>query len=93
GDDPGGLFNATAVGITTGGAENPAALAFVEFLLSEEGQTYFVEHTFEYPVVAGIPGPVGYPDKAELEGPAIDLTDLDSLEVTQALLTDLGLLS
>ncbi|HUF96680.1 MAG TPA: extracellular solute-binding protein, partial [Ilumatobacter sp.] len=88
GDDPGGLFNASAVGITTGGAENPAALAFVEFLLSEEGQTYFVEQTYEYPVVAGIPGPAGYPAMSDLEGPAIDLTDLDSLEVTQALLTD-----
>jgi iron(III) transport system substrate-binding protein len=92
GDDPGGLFNATAVGITQGGADNPAALAFVEFLLSEEGQTFFVEQTFEYPVVAGIPGPEGYPDIADLEGPAIDLTDLDSLEETQAMLTELGLL-
>ncbi|HRE02740.1 MAG TPA: hypothetical protein PLV68_15670, partial [Ilumatobacteraceae bacterium] len=27
GDDPGGLFNATAVGITNTGADNPAALA------------------------------------------------------------------
>ncbi len=93
GDDPGGLFNATAAGITQGGADNPAALAFVEFLLSEEGQTYFVEQTFEYPVVEGIPGPVGYPAKEDLEGPAIDLTDLDSLEDTQAMLTELGLLS
>lgn len=93
GDDPGGLFNATAVAITTGGAENPAALALVQFLLSEAGQTYFVTETHEYPVVDGIADPTGYPAKAELEGPALDLTDLDSLEATQALLTELGLLS
>lgn len=93
GDDPGGLFNATAVAITKGGAENPAALAFVEYLLSDAGQQYFVDETYEYPVVAGIADPDGYPAKSELEGPAIDLTDLDSLEATQALLTELGLLS
>src|SRR5690606_34388147 len=93
GDDPGGLFNATAVGVTGRGADNPVALAFVEYLLSEEGQRYFVEETFEYPVVAGIPGPEGLPDVSELEGPALDLTDLDSLEQSQAMLTELGLLS
>lgn len=93
GGDPGGLFNATAVGITVNGADNPVALAFVEYLLSDEGQTYFVEQTHEYPVVPGLPGPEGYPARDELDGPAIDLTDLDSLDVTQALLTDLGLLS
>lgn len=93
GGDPGGLFNATAVGITKGGADNPAALAFVEYLLSKEGQGYFVEETFEYPVIAGVPDPEGYPARDELEGPAIDLTDLDSLEKTQAMLTELGLLS
>lgn len=93
GDDPGGLFNATAVGITKNGAANPAALAFVEYLLSPEGQAYFVEQTFEYPVIEGVDGPAGYPAREDLEGPALDLTDLDSLAATQALLTELGLLS
>jgi len=93
GDDPGGLFNATAVGITNTGETNPAALAFVEYLLSPEGQAYFVENTFEYPVVDGVADPAGYPARADLEGPALDLTDLDSLAATQALLTELGLLS
>ena len=93
GDDPGGLVNATAAGITKNGADNPAALAFIEYLLSTEGQTYFATETFEYPVVDGIDDPVGLPPLEELQGPAIDLTDLDSLEETQALLTELGLLS
>ncbi len=93
GSDPGGLVNATAVGITKNGADNPAALAFVEYLLSEAGQTYFATETYEYPVVDGIADPEGIPPLDELEGPPIDLTDLDSLEATQALLTELGLLS
>ena len=92
GDDPGGLVNATAVGITESGADNPASLELVKYLLSEAGQTYFVTETFEYPVVVGIPDPAGVPPLDELDGPPIDLTDLDSLEATQALLTEKGLL-
>ncbi len=93
GDDPGGLVNATAVGILAGAADDPAALALVEYLISAEGQTFFVDETWEYPVIDGIADPAGLPPLAELEGPALDLTDLDSLEATDALLTDLGLLN
>lgn len=91
-DDPGALVNATAVAITSHGEDNPAALAFVEFLLSEEGQREFVEETWEYPLVTGIEDPEGLPALDELGGPQLDLTDLDSLEASQALLTEKGLL-
>lgn len=93
GDDPGGLVNATAVGILAGAADNPSALALVEFLVSEAGQEYFVTETSEYPVVDGVADPEGIPALDDLEGPPLDLTDLDSLEETQALLTEVGLLS
>ncbi len=93
GEDPGGLVNATAVGITAGNGDDEAALALVDFLLSETGQQTFVDETWEYPVVDGIDDPEGIPALAELEGPALDLTDLDSLEETQALLADLGMLN
>jgi iron(III) transport system substrate-binding protein len=93
GEDPGGLVNATAVAITNGGADNPASQELVDYLLSEAGQTYFVTETYEYPLVEGIAMPEGVPALDELEGPDIDLTDLESLEETQALLTELGLLS
>lgn len=93
GDDPGGLVNATAAAITAGAADDPSALALIEYLISDEGQTTFVEETYEYPVVDGIADPEGIPALDDLEGPALDLTDLESLEETQALLTELGLLS
>jgi iron(III) transport system substrate-binding protein len=92
GEDPGALVNATAVAITKKGADNPASLEFVEFLLSEQGQTYFVEETMEYPMVEGVADPAGLPALEELAGPQIDLTDLESLEATITLLTDKGLL-
>lgn len=92
GDDPGGLVNATAAAVMKGSADDAAALALVEYLLSTEGQTFFVEETFEYPVVDGIDDPAGVPPLEELEGPEVDLADLQSLEATQALLQELGLL-
>jgi len=93
GDDPGALVNATAVGITTKGEDNPGALALVEYLLSDEGQERFVDETYEYALVDGIRDPEFSPPLDELGGPVIDLTDLDSLEATQQLLTEKGLLS
>ena len=92
GDDPGALVNATAAAITVNGEDNPAALKFIEFLLSDEGQKEFVDETWEYPLVVGVADPVGLPPLDELGGPQLDLTDLDSLEQTQELLTDVGLL-
>lgn len=92
GDDAGGLVNATAAGLMKGAADNRAALAFIDYLLSEEGQQTFVDETWEYPVVDGVEDPEGVPPLEDLEGPPLDLTDLDSLEATQALMSDLGLL-
>src|SRR5690606_34483446 len=92
GDDPGGLVNATAVAVLQGAADDPDALALVEYLLSDEGQRHFVDETKEYPLVEGITQPDGVPPLDELEGPDVDLTDLESLEVTQTLLVDLGIL-
>ena len=92
GDDPGGLVNATAVAVTPAAAENKAALACVDYLLSDEGQQSFVTETGEHPLVDGVAHLGGSPAPDELEGPALDLADLDSLEATQALLTELGLL-
>lgn len=93
GDDPGALVNATAVGVTKGGADNPAAQNFVEYLLSDKGQRYFAEVTFEYPLIEGVDDPKGVPALESLAGPKLDLTDLDSLEATQDLLIEHGLLS
>ncbi|MGI9028936.1 MAG: extracellular solute-binding protein, partial [Ilumatobacteraceae bacterium] len=92
GDDPGALVNATAVGVLANAADDPDAMAFVEYLLSEPAQTYFAEETFEYPLLEGVADPEGVPALEELQGPQIDLTDLDSLQQTQALLADVGLI-
>lgn len=86
------LVNVTGVGILTPAAESTEAKEFVEFLVSETAQTYFLEETYEYPLAPGIGDPAGVPALADLGGPDIDLASLASLDATLELLTDVGLL-
>lgn len=90
--DPGGIVNVTGAAILAGAEGDPDATAFVEYLLSDAGQTYFVENTFEYPLVPGIDAPEGLPALESLVNPGLDLSDLQSLDETQKLIAASGLL-
>ena len=90
--DPGGIVNVTGAAILKNAADDPDALAFVEFLVSEQAQQYFVEETFEYPLLPGIDAPEGLPAIDTLVNPGLDLSDLDSVEESQQLLADNGLI-
>lgn len=91
--DPGGLVNVAGVGVLSSSDNPNAALALVEYLLSVEGQTFFAQTTFEYPLRAGVATAEGVPSLDTLSPPEIDLGDLASLEATQELLSDVGLLT
>ena len=90
--DPGGIVNVTGVGILAGAAENSNALRFVEYMVSESAQLYFVANTFEYPLLAGVDAPAGLPTLEELANTNLNLADLESLSQTQALLAKYGLI-
>ena len=90
--DPGGIVNVTGAAILKGADGDPDALAFVEYLVSEAAQQYFVEETFEYPLLPGIEAPEGLPALETLVNPELDLSDLESLEESQQLLADAGLI-
>jgi iron(III) transport system substrate-binding protein len=90
--DAGSIVNVTGAGLLAGSADNADALAFIEYLLSETGQTYFVDETFEYPLVSGIRTPAGLPELDSLVNPELDLSDLDTLSDTQGLLARVGLI-
>ncbi|MDO5668377.1 MAG: iron ABC transporter substrate-binding protein [Corynebacterium sp.] len=89
--DLAGLINATGVGILTKGAGREDAQAFVDFLLSEQAQTYFAEETFEYPLVTGIAGPEGVPPLDSMQAPDVDLAQLGTVEESAALIDEAGL--
>jgi len=92
GDDPGSLINIAGVGMLDTSENQDVARRFIDYLLSEQGQVYFAENTFEYPLVDGIPGPEGVPPLAELQHPDIDLSDLSDLQGTLELLNEVGVL-
>jgi iron(III) transport system substrate-binding protein len=90
--DPGSLVNVAGVGITTPAAESNNARTFVEWMLSPTAQQYFVDVTFEYPVIETIAATEGLPPLATLRGPDIELAELADLPGTLAMLEDVGLL-
>jgi iron(III) transport system substrate-binding protein len=89
--DTGALVNVAGVGLLSKAATDPDAKALVDFLLGTEGQTYFAEETFEYPLVSGVPTAAGLPALDSLAAPKIDLNDLDTLDATVAMIKEAGL--
>jgi iron(III) transport system substrate-binding protein len=91
--DPGALVNVAGAGILKSG-DAEAGRQLIEFLLGTEGQRYFAEKTFEYPLVAGVAPPQGLPALTDLQGPDIELGDLGGkLESTLQMLDDVGLVT
>lgn len=89
GADLGNLRNVAGVGIVS---EDPKAQAFVEFLLSETAQQYFVTETSEYPLIQGVEPIPGLVPLSEIPAPDFDLNDLDALEATLELIRQAGLI-
>lgn len=87
--DVGNLINVAGLGILK---DTGATRALVEFLLSETAQRYFVEQTFEYPVITGLEAVEGLSPMGDLPAPDIDLSDLDTLEQTLELIRAAGLI-
>jgi len=86
------LVNVAGVGILGSSGNASGASAFVDFLLSDEAQTYFATETFEYPLVIGIAPPDGLPPLAELDVPDLDLSQLEDLAATLEMLQSTGVL-
>jgi iron(III) transport system substrate-binding protein len=89
--DPGALVNVAGVGILAGTDDAEQAQQLVDYLLGEDAQTYFAETTSEYPLIDGVEPAAELPPLAEVSGPEIDLSELESLQETLALLEEVGL--
>ncbi len=91
GGDPGSLINVAGIGLIEGADDADAALAFADYLLSNEAQEYFAAETFEYPLVDGVAAPEGLVPLSEIGHPDIELGDLADLRGTLELLSEVGL--
>lgn len=87
--DVGNLVNVAGVGALN---TSDATLTFIKWLLSKDTQQFFVDTTFEYPLVEGVMPALDLPALADIEKPEINLTSLSSLQATLELLSDVGLL-
>jgi iron(III) transport system substrate-binding protein len=90
--DAGAIVNVTGAGLLQGAETDADAVAFLKYLVSPAGQQYFVDQTFEYPLNPNVGAPVGLPELSTLTNPELDLSDLDTLSETTALLAEVGLL-
>ncbi|MCK9495883.1 MAG: iron ABC transporter substrate-binding protein [Dehalococcoidia bacterium] len=90
--DIGALVSVAGAGVLNT-AQNPdAAIALLNFLLSEDGQRYFADATYEYPVVEGIEPSGDVVPLADIQAPDVDINDLEDLEGTLNLLREVGAL-
>ncbi|NWF81175.1 MAG: iron ABC transporter substrate-binding protein [Chloroflexi bacterium] len=90
--DVGALINIAGVGLLTTATNAAAAQQLVDYLLSADGQRYFAEQTFEYPLAAGVQADPRLKPLAAIETPALDLNQLSDLQGTLQLLQDVGVL-
>ena len=94
--DPGALVSVAGAAVLASSDQSDDADRFVEFLLSEDAQRFYVDEAeeAEYPLVAGIEAKEGLPALDELEGPAVDLSSFGAeLEATVELLRETGYLT
>jgi iron(III) transport system substrate-binding protein len=90
--DPGSLVNVAGIGTLNTSDNSAEAEEFLEFMLSEEAQSYFTDETFEYPLIEGVPINEDLVPLSEIEAPNVDLGNLDDLEGTLELLRETGIL-
>lgn len=90
--DVGALINVAGAGILDSSDQPELAEEFIRYLLSEDAQTYFAAETYEYPLIEAVDAYEDFTPLDALEPPDFDLGDLDDLEGTLQLMTDVGVL-
>jgi len=92
--DLGNLALVTGAGALQASDQSEAARQFLQFLLSEEAQSYAATQVNEYPVVQGTPVPAYMMpvEQALRLSPTFDLQRLQEMDPTLTLLRDVGAL-
>ena len=78
--DAGSLINVAGAGVLAASDQPGLAQRFILYLLSTEGQQYFADNTYEYPVVEGIAVNERLTPLSEIQAPDIDLSNLSDLQ-------------
>ena len=68
------------------------ALEFLAYLLSMEGQEYFAQEVFEYPLAGGVEAAEALVALPAIRRPGVSMEELADLEGTQRLMRETGIL-
>ncbi len=90
--DPGSLINVAGIGILGNTDKRADSARFVDYLLANEAQRYFRDKTDEYPLTTEVERIPDLPALESIGAPKVDLSDLSTLDRTQALLREVGLI-
>ena len=94
--DAGNLVSVAGAGVLSSSDQSSDGEALLEFLLSDEGQRFYVDEAeeAEYPLVEGVEPSSGLVPLDEIEGPDVELTSFGpELEATVELLRETGWLT
>jgi iron(III) transport system substrate-binding protein len=88
----GSLVMPSGAGVLASSDQSAEAMQLVEFLLSEEAQSYLAEETYEYPMIDGVEADPALPKLDELHPPDVDLSELATvLDRAADMVTESGL--
>ena len=91
GPDAGSHVNLSAGGIAANAPNRDNAVRFLEYLASDQAQTYFSAGNDEYPVVVGVPVSKSVAALGELEADPVNLSDVAKRVATaQAIFAQVG---
>ena len=94
--DAGNLVSVAGAGVLASTDQDEDAEAFVDFLLTDDAQRFYVEEAeeAEYPLVEGVEPSPGLVPLDQIEGPDVELTSFGSeLEATVEMLRETGWLT
>ena len=90
---PGATMMISGAGILETSENRENAQQFLKFLLSKQGQEYFAENTFEYPIHDDVETHHMLKPINEIQFPNVSMEDMNDLEGTLALLRRTGVIS
>ncbi len=90
--DAGSLINVAGAGVLATSDQPGLSQRFILYLLGKNAQQYFVDSTYEYPLIAGIAVNERVTPLEQIQPPALDLSNLDDLATTLALIEESGAL-
>ena len=91
-EGPGALVMVAGAGVLADAGNRETALEFLAYLLSMEGQEYFAQEVYEYPLAGGVEAAEALVSLSAIRRPGVSMEELADLEGTQRLMRETGIL-